>query len=199
MKTVKNYAVLFIMGMVTLFSTTSCEELEEWLDDKDGQTTYRYWKKYPNSYIQTFDGRMTFRLLSVKRNGTSVQIDYNLTNTGFNQDINAVFVMPEVAGHDDLGNAYKCAISEGNADILSFINGGTFSIYGWGRNVIFKPNQTIKGSFTIKNFDINATMVSITCGVSLNSPTNTAFTSNTLDFVNIPVDNTQEYGSYVPL
>lgn len=199
MKTVKNYAVLFIMGMVAFFSTTSCEELEEWLDDKDGQTTYRYWKKYPNSYIQTFDGRMTFRLLSVKRNGTSVQIDYNLTNTGFNQDINAVFVMPEVAGHDDLGNAYKCAISEGNADILSFINGGTFSIYGWGRNVIFKPNQTIKGSFTIKNFDINATMVSITCGVSLNSPTNTAFTSNTLDFVNIPVDNTQEYGSYVPL
>lgn len=197
MKTVKNYALLFIMGMVTLFSTTSCEELEEWLDDKDGQTTYRYWKKYPNSYIQTFDGRMTFRLLSVKRNGTSVQIDYNLTNTGFNQDINAVFVMPEVAGHDDLGNAYKCAISEGNADILSFINGGTFSIYGWGRNVIFKPNQTIKGSFTIKNFDINATMVSITCGVSLNSPTNTAFTSNTLDFVNIPVD--EENTAFVPL
>lgn len=197
MKTVKNYAVLFIMGMVTLFSTTSCEELEEWLDDKDGQTTYRYWKKYPNSYIQTFDGRMTFRLLSVKRNGTSVQIDYNLTNTGFNQDINAVFVMPEVAGHDDLGNAYKCAISEGNADILSFINGGTFSIYGWGRNVIFKPNQTIKGSFTIKHFDINATMVSITCGVSLNSPTNTAFTSNALDFVNIPVD--EENTTFVPL
>ena len=199
MKAVKNYAVLFIMGMVTLFSTTSCEELEEWLDDKDEQTTYRYWKKYPNSYIQTFDGRMTFRLLSVKRNGTSVQIDYNLTNTGFNRAINAVFVMPEVAGHDDLGNAYKCAISEGNADILSFINGGTFSIYGWGRNVDFMPNQAIKGSFIIKNFDINATMVSITCGVSLNSPTNTAFTSNTLDFVNIPVDNTQEYGSYVPL
>lgn len=197
MKTVKNYAVLFIMGMVAFFSTTSCEELEEWLDDKDGQTTYRYWKKYPNSYIQTFDGRMTFRLLSVKRNGTSVQIDYNLTNTGFNQDINAVFVMPEVAGHDDLGNAYKCAISEGNADILSFINGGTFSIYGWGRNVIFKPNQAIKGSFTIKNFDINATMVSITCGVSLNSPTNTAFTSNTLDFVNIPVD--EENTAFVPL
>lgn len=197
MKTVKNYAVLFIMGMVTLFSTTSCEELEEWLDDKDGQTTYRYWKKYPNSYIQTFDGRMTFRLLSVKRNGTSVQIDYNLTNTGFNQDINAVFVMPEVAGHDDLGNAYKCAISEGNADILSFINGGTFSIYGWGRNVDFMPNQAIKGSFIIKNFDINATMVSITCGVSLNSPTNTAFTSNTLDFVNIPVD--EENTTFVPL
>lgn len=197
MKTVKNYAVLFIMGMVTLFSTTSCEELEEWLDDKDGQTTYRYWKKYPNSYIQTFDGRITFRLLSVKRNGTSVQIDYNLTNTGFNQDINAVFVMPEVAGHDDLGNAYKCAISEGNADILSFINGGTFSIYGWGRNVDFMPNQAIKGSFIIKNFDINATMVSITCGVSLNSPTNTAFTSNTLDFVNIPVD--EENTTFVPL
>lgn len=197
MKTVKNYAVLFIMGMVTLFSTTSCEELEEWLDDKDGQTTYRYWKKYPNSYIQTFDGRMTFRLLSVKRNGTSVQIDYNLTNTGFNRAINAVFVMPEVAGHDDLGNAYKCAISEGNADILSFINGGTFSIYGWGRNVDFMPNQAIKGSFIIKNFDINATMVSITCGVSLNSPTNTAFTSNTLDFVNIPVD--EENTTFVPL
>lgn len=197
MKTVKNYAVLFIMGMVTLFSTTSCEELEEWLDDKDGQTTYRYWKKYPNSYIQTFDGRMTFRLLSVKRNGTSVQIDYNLTNTGFNRAINAVFVMPEVAGHDDLGNAYKCAISEGNADILSFINGGTFSIYGWGRNVDFMPNQAIKGSFIIKNFDINATMVSITCGVSLNSPTNTAFTSNTLDFVNIPVD--EENTAFVPL
>lgn len=197
MKTVKNYAVLFIMGMVTLFSTTSCEELEEWLDDKDGQTTYRYWKKYPNSYIQTFDGRMTFRLLSVKRNGTSVQIDYNLTNTGFNRAINAVFVMPEVAGHDDLGNAYKCAISEGNADILSFINGGTFSIYGWGRNVDFMPNQAIKGSFIIKNFDTNATMVSITCGVSLNSPTNTAFTSNTLDFVNIPVD--EENTTFVPL
>lgn len=197
MKTVKNYAVLFIMGMVAFFSTTSCEELEEWLDDKDGQTTYRYWKKYPNSYIQTFDGRMTFRLLSVKRNGTSVQIDYNLTNTGFNRAINAVFVMPEVAGHDDLGNAYKCAISEGNADILSFINGGTFSIYGWGRNVDFMPNQAIKGSFIIKNFDINATMVSITCGVSLNSPTNTAFTSNTLDFVNIPVD--EENTTFVPL
>lgn len=199
MKTVKNYALLFIMGMVTLFSTTSCEELEEWLEDEKDETVYRYWKKYPQSYIQMFDGRMTFRLLSVVRQGTTVQIEYNLTNTGFNKDVNAVFVMPEVAGHDDLGNAYKCAISEGNADILSFINGGTFSVYGWGRNVIFKPNQTIKGSFTIKNFDINATTVSITCGVSLNSPTNTAFTSNTLDFVNIPVDNTQEYGSYVPL
>ena len=98
-----------------------------------------------------------------------------------------------------MSKKYCYLFSEGNADILSFINGGTFSIYGWGRNVIFKPNQTIKGSFTIKNFDINATTVSITCGVSLNSPTNTAFTSNTLDFVNIPVDNTQEYGSYVPL
>lgn len=199
MKTVKNYALLFIMGMVTLFSTTSCEELEEWLEDEKDETVYRYWKKYPQSYIQMFDGRMTFRLLSVVRQGTTVQIEYNLTNTGFNKDVNAVFVMPEVAGHDDLGNAYKCAISEGNADILSFINGGTFSVYGWGRNVIFKPNQTIKGSFTIKNFDINAKMVSVTCGVSLNSPSGMSFASNTLDFVNIPVDNTQEYGAYVPL
>ena len=199
MKTVKNYALLFIMGMVTLFSTTSCEELEEWLEDEKDETVYRYWKKYPQSYIQMFDGRMTFRLLSVVRQGTTVQIEYNLTNTGFNKDVNAVFVMPEVAGHDDLGNAYKCAISEGNADILSFINGGTFSVYGWGRNVIFKPNQTIKGSFTIKNFDINAKMVSVTCGVSLNSPSSLSFTSNTLDFVNIPVDNIQEYGAYVPL
>ena len=199
MKKFSKYTFLFATLMASMFTFTSCEELEEWLDDIDEQTTYRYWKKYPQSYIQMFDHRMKFRLLSVVRQGTTVQIEYNLTNTGFNQDVNAVFVMPEVAGHDDLGNAYKCAISEGNADILSFINGGTFSIYGWGRNVIFKPNQTIKGSFTIKNFDINATTVSITCGVSLNSPTNTAFTSNTLDFVNIPVDNTQEYGSYVPL
>ena len=101
MKKFSKYTFLFATLMASMFTFTSCDELEEWLEDKDEQTTYRYWKKYPQSYIQMFDHRMQFRLLSIVRQGTTVQIEYNLTNTGFNQDINAVFVMPEVAGHDD--------------------------------------------------------------------------------------------------
>ena len=75
MKKFSKYAFLFATLMASMFTFTSCNELEEWLEDKDEQTTYRYWKKYPQSYIQMFDHRMKFRLLSVVRQGTTVQIE----------------------------------------------------------------------------------------------------------------------------
>ncbi|WP_155993581.1 hypothetical protein [Prevotella sp. P6B1] len=176
---------------VTLMSSCSKEEKDEGPKYSEEQLYVRPWQEYPQSYIKFFDYRMTFRLLNIQRNGSALQVDYVLTNTGFNQEVELLFEMPDIAAHDDLGNSYSGKFGN-NADVVSTINGESFSSYGYAKRVKFMPNQAIKGSFTIKNFDINAAQFSYTCKVSLGTTKGITLVYNRIDFVNIPVE-TGEY------
>ena len=185
--------VMCLMGLVCMNLITSCSK-----DEKDDEPRHseeelyvRPWQEYPQSYIKFFDYRMTFRLLNIQRNGSALQVDYVLTNTGFNQEVELLFEMPDIAAHDDLGNSYSGKFGN-NADVVSTINGESFSSYGYAKRVKFMPNQAIKGSFTIKNFDINAAQFSYTCKVSLGTTKGITLVYDRIDFVNIPVE-TGEY------
>lgn len=188
--------VMCLMGLLCMNLTTSCSK-----DEKDDEPKHseeelyvRPWQEYPQSYVKFFDYRMTFRLLNIQRNGSALQVDYVLTNTGFNQEVELLFEMPDIAAHDDLGNAYSGKFGN-NADVISTINGEAFYNYGYAKRVKFMPNQAIKGSFTIKNFDINAAQFSYTCKVSLGTTKGITLVYNRIDFVNIPV----ETGDYKPM
>jgi hypothetical protein len=185
--------VMCLMGLLCMNLTTSCSK-----DEKDDEPKHseeelyvRPWQEYPQSYIKFFDYRMTFRLLNIQRNGSALQVDYVLTNTGFNQEVELLFEMPDIAAHDDLGNSYSGKFGN-NADVVSTINGESFSSYGYAKRVKFMPNQAIKGSFTIKNFDINAAQFSYTCKVSLGTTKGITLVYDRIDFVNVPVE-TGEY------
>lgn len=179
---------------VTLMSSCSKEEKDEGPKYSEEQLYVRPWQLYPQSYIKFFDYRMMFKLINIQRNGSALQADYTLTNIGFNQEVELLFEMPDIAAHDDLGNAYSGKFGN-NADVISTINGESFSNYGYAKRVKFMPNQTIKGSFTIKNFDINATQFSYTCKVSLGTTKGITLVYDRIDFVNIPV----ETGEYKPM
>lgn len=187
---------MMLLGTMTLGLTASCGDDKEDDDKKynEEQLYVRPWQEYPASYIKFCDYRFTFRLLNIQRNGSAVQIDYTLTNTAFGGEVSTTFYTPDVAAHDDLGNAYQCK-SQMSDDVVAMINGEKYANYGNGQNVTFMPNQTIRGSFTIKNFDMNATQVSLTVNVDLTSPKNIALAYNRIDFVNIPIDG----GSYSEL
>lgn len=179
---------------VTLMSSCSKEEKDEGPKYSEEQLYVRPWQEYPQSYIKFFDYRMTFRLLNIQRNGSALQVNYVLTNTGFNQEVELLFEMPDIAAHDDLGNSYSGKFGN-NADVVSTINGESFSSYGYAKRVKFMPNQAIKGSFTIKNFDINAAQFSYTCKVSIGTTKGITLVYDRIDFVNIPV----ETGEYKPM
>ena len=181
------YLAMMMLIVASLCATlTSCENKED--EPNQGQDLNVYpWKDYPQSYIRIFDSRMDFRMLSVQRNGTALQIEYTLTNTGFGQDVSLTFVLKQDAGHDNLGNTYKVGGSASSSDIVSYINGGLYFVSGMGRRVDFLPNQTIKGSFTIKNFDINAIAFSVSVMIICDKPRDLTLASNRMDFVNIPV------------
>lgn len=183
--------VMCLMSLVCMNLMTSCSKDDDNSKNSEEELYVRPWKEYPQSYIKFFDYRMTFRLLNIQRNGSALQVDYLLNNTGFNQEIELLFEMPEIAAHDDLGNAYSGKYGM-DADVISYINGETFSTYGWAKRVKFMPNQPIRGSFTIKNFDINATQFSYTCKVSVGSTKGITLAYNRIDFVNVPVE-TGEY------
>ena len=183
--------VMCLMSFVCMNLMTSCSKDDDNSKNSEEELYVRPWKEYPQSYIKFFDYRMTFRLLNIQRNGSALQVDYLLNNTGFNQEIELLFEMPEIAAHDDLGNAYSGKYGM-DADVISYINGETFSTYGWAKRVKFMPNQPIRGSFTIKNFDINATQFSYTCKVSVGSTKGITLAYNRIDFVNVPVE-TGEY------
>lgn len=144
-----------------------------------------------------FDNRMKFHMLNVMRNGTALQFDYTLTNVGFGREVGLTFFLPEAAGHDNLGNTYICDAI--NSDVLAYINGQSYSIHGWGKSVNFMPNQTIKGSFTIKNFDINATAFSISVYVNKYDPSDLTLAYDRMDFVNIPVPESKGEDSAILL
>lgn len=198
MRKLFNHSVftMFFIGFIGAAFISSCSK-----DEKDDEPRHseeelyvRPWQEYPQSYIKFFDYRMTFRLLNIQRNGSALQVDYVLTNTGFNQEVELLFEMPDIAAHDDLGNAYSGKFGN-NADVISTINGEEFYNYGYAKRVKFMPNQAIKGSFTIKNFDINAAQFSYTCKVSLGTTKGVTLVYDRIDFVNIPV----ETGEYKPM
>lgn len=179
---------------VTLMSSCSKEEKDEGPKYSEEQLYVRPWQEYPQSYIKFFDYRMSFNLRGITRNGSALQVDYVLTNTGFNQEVELLFQMPDIAAHDNMGNSYSGKFGS-NADVVSYINGESFSSYGYAKRVKFMPNQAIRGSFTIKNFDMNATQFSYTCQVSLGTTKGVSLVYDRIDFVNVPV----ETGEYKPM
>lgn len=197
MKRIMSCWLWMLIGIVAISVIASCSKDD---DEKEGnqeeQLYVRPWVEYPQSYIKFFDYRMNFRFLNVQRNGAALQVDYVLTNVGFGEEVELVFYMPEIAGHDDLGNAYKSSASPSSAQVASMINGKLFGIYGNGVQVKFMPNQAIRGSFTIKNFDKNALAMSLSCNVDVVSPKGLVLAYNRIDFVNIPVDASDNDGSY---
>ena len=189
--------LLMLIGMTGMSVMTSCSKDDDKKEDNREEQLYvRPWVDYPQSYIKFFDYRTNFRLLNVQRNGSALQVDYTLTNVAFGEEVELVFYMPEVAGHDDLGNAYKSSASPSSAQVASMINGKLFGIYGNGVQVKFMPNQVIRGSFTIKDFDKNALAMSLSCNVGVVSPKDLVLAYNRIDFVNIPVGTKDNEGTY---
>lgn len=170
--------------VIALFSSlvmTSCEKDDDDDVTKNEQfTEYHYWKAYPNSYIKMCDWRMSLRFIECKRvEGGNVSIQYVLTNTGFNKKMMLSFGLPLSAGHDNLGNTYKSNTQE----IVGYIDGKYVN-----NSVEFLPNQAIKGSFILKNFDINATAVSVSMKVNIIQPQSEHLMYNNIEFVNLPLD-----------
>lgn len=141
-------AVMLILAVSTSALVISCDNKDD--EPNNGQSLDVYpWKDHPRSYIRLFDYRMSLQMLNVQRNGTALQIDYTLTNTGFGEDVTLTFVQYGDSGHDNLGNTYKATHSAGSSQVVANINGSFYGISGWGKSVTFLPNQTIKGSFMI--------------------------------------------------
>lgn len=178
--------VLLFVAIFAVSSLTSCEEDDEEKNRKEA-CYYRYWKTYPNSYIKMCDWRMTFRFTKCERVDGGLYIQYVINNTGFDKKVQISFWMPSAAAHDDLGNTYKCSSQDLYSDIKAMIDGKSFADYGWGRDVVFMPNQAIKGSFMIKDFDPNATAVSVSCNTRLSKPSGESLMYDHIEFVNLPI------------
>lgn len=114
MKRIMSCWLWMLIGIVAISMIESCSKDD---DEKEGNKEERLyvrpWVEYPQSYIKFFDYRMNFRILSVQRNESALQVDYVLTNVSFGEEIELVFYMPEIAGHDDMGNAYKRRACDG--------------------------------------------------------------------------------------
>lgn len=178
--------VLLFVVIFAVSSLASCEEDDEEKDRKEA-CYYRYWKTYPNSYIKMCDWRMTFRFTKCERVDGGLYIQYVINNTGFDKKVQISFWMPSAAAHDDLGNTYKCSSQDLYSDVKAMIDGKSFADYGWGRDVVFMPNQAIKGSFMIKDFDPNATAVSVSCNTRLSKPSGESLMYDHIEFVNLPI------------
>ena len=131
------------------------------------------------------DWRMTFRFIKCERVDGGRYRQYVMNNTGFNQKMTLSFSLPLAAGHDDLGNTYH----SNTQSIVGTIDGKTVGYGGGSTNVVFSPNQAIQGSFLLKNFDINATAVSVSMKVVVLQPQSEKLMYNNIEFVNLPIDS----------
>lgn len=178
--------LLFLMAILSIGVTSCSNDGEEDLQKQHEEACYyRYWKEYPNSYIKMCDWRMTFRFIKCERVDGGLYIQYVMNNTGFNQKMTLSFSLPLAAGHDDLGNTYQ----SNTQSIVGTIDGKTVGYGGGSTNVVFSPNQAIKGSFLLKNFDINATAVSVSMKVVVLQPQSEKLMYNNIEFVNLPIDS----------
>lgn len=182
-----NLTLLLLLMAILSIGVTSCSnDGEEDLQKQHEEACYyRYWKEYPNSYIKMCDWRMTFRFIKCERVDGGLYIQYVMNNTGFNQKMTLSFSLPLAAGHDDLGNTYQ----SNTQSIVGTIDGKTVGYSGGSSNVVFSPNQAIKGSFLLKNFDINATAVSVSMKVVVLQPQSEKLMYNNIEFVNLPIDS----------
>ena len=182
-----NLTLLLLLMAILSIGVTSCSnDGEEDLQKQHEEACYyRYWKEYPNSYIKMCDWRMTFRFTKCERVDGGLYIQYVMTNTGFNQKMTLSFSLPLAAGQDDLGNTYQ----SNTQSIVGTIDGKTVGYGGGSTNVVFSPNQAIKGSFLLKNFDINATAVSVSMKVVVLQPQSEKLMYNNIEFVNLPIDS----------
>ena len=182
-----NLTLLLLLMAILSIGVTSCSnDGEEDLQKQHEEACYyRYWKEYPNSYIKMCDWRMTFRFTKCERVDGGLYIQYVMNNTGFNQKMTLSFSLPLAAGHDDLGNTYQ----SNTQSIVGTIDGKTVGYSGGSSNVVFSPNQAIKGSFLLKNFDINATAVSVSMKVVVLQPQSEKLMYNNIEFVNLPIDS----------
>ena len=182
-----NLTLLLLLMAILSIGVTSCSnDGEEDLQKQHEEACYyRYWKEYPNSYIKMCDWRMTFRFIKCERVDGGLYIQYVMHNTGFNQKMTLSFSLPLAAGHDDLGNTYQ----SNTQSIVGTIDGKTVGYGGGSTNVVFSPNQAIKGSFLLKNFDINATAVSVSMKVVVLQPQSEKLMYNNIEFVNLPIDS----------
>ena len=182
-----NLTLLLLLMAILSIGVTSCSnDGEEDLQKQHEEACYyRYWKEYPNSYIKMCDWRMTFRFIKCERVDGGLYIQYVMNNTGFNQKMTLSFSLPLAAGHDDLGNTYQ----SNTQSIVGTIDGKTVGYGGGSTNVVFSPNQAIQGSFLLKNFDINATAVSVSMNVVVLQPQSEKLMYNNIEFVNLPIDS----------
>ena len=182
-----NLTLLLLLMAILSIGVTSCSnDGEEDLQKQHEEACYyRYWKEYPNSYIKMCDWRMTFRFTKCERVDGGLYIQYVMNNTDFNQKMTLSFSLPLAAGHDDLGNTYQ----SNTQSIVGTIDGKTVGYGGSSTNVVFSPNQAIKGSFLLKNFDINATAVSVSMKVVVLQPQSEKLMYNNIEFVNLPIDS----------
>lgn len=182
-----NLTLLLLLMAILSIGVTSCSnDGEEDLQKQHEEACYyRYWKEYPNSYIKMCDWRMTFRFTKCERVDGGLYIQYVMNNTDFNQKMTLSFSLPLAAGHDDLGNTYQ----SNTQSIVGTIDGKTVGYGGGSTNVVFSPNQAIKGSFLLKNFDINATAVSVSMKVVVLQPQSEKLMYNNIEFVNLPIDS----------
>lgn len=182
-----NLTLLLLLMAILSIGVTSCSnDGEEDLQKQHEEACYyRYWKEYPNSYIKMCDWRMTFRFIKCERVDGGLYIQYVMNNTGFNQKMTLSFSLPLAAGHDDLGNTYQ----SNTQSIVGTIDGKTVGYGGGSTNVVFLPNQAIQGSFLLKNFDINATAVSVSMKVVVLQPQSEKLMYNNIEFVNLPIDS----------
>ena len=182
-----NLTLLLLLMAILSIGVTSCSnDGEEDLQKQHEEACYyRYWKEYPNSYIKMCDWRMTFRFIKCERVDGGLYIQYVMNNTGFNQKMTLSFSLPLAAGHDDLGNTYQ----SNTQSIVGTIDGKTVGYGGGSTNVVFSPNQAIQGSFLLKNFDINATAVSVSMKVVVLQPQSEKLMYDNIEFVNLPIDS----------
>ena len=186
MKKINLTLLLLLMAIFSIGVTSCSNDGEEDLQKQHEEACYyRYWKEYPNSYIKMSDSRMTFRFTKCERVDGGLYIQYVMNNTGFNQKMTLSFSLPLAAGHDDLGNTYQ----SNTQSIVGTIDGKTVGYGGGNTNVVFSPNQAIKGSFLLKNFDINATAVSVSMKVVVLQPQSEKLMYNNIEFVNLPIDS----------
>lgn len=186
MKKINLTLLLLLMAILSIGVTSCSNDGEEDLQNQHEEACYyRYWKEYPNSYIKMCDWRMTFRFTKCERVDGGLYIQYVMNNTGFNQKMTLSFSLPLAAGHDDLGNTYQ----SNTQSIVGTIDGKTVGYGGGSTNVVFSPNQAIKGSFLLKNFDINATAVSVSMKVVVLQPQSEKLMYNNIEFVNLPIDS----------
>ena len=186
MKKINLTLLLLLMAIFSIGVTSCSNDGEEDLQNQHEEACYyRYWKEYPNSYIKMCDWRMTFRFIKCERVDGGLYIQYVMNNTGFNQKMTLSFSLPLAAGHDDLGNTYQ----SNTQSIVGTIDGKTVGYGGGSTNVVFSPNQAIQGSFLLKNFDINATAVSVSMKVVVLQPQSEKLMYNNIEFVNLPIDS----------